>query len=75
MQRGFFAETNPTRGTHIANFARTPMNAPSWNFSTSPRKDHGKKVRQPSVNEILKDAYQRHGRDRATARAVKHCLG
>ena len=52
------------------------MNAQSWNTSSSaPRKEHGKKQRQPSVNEILKDAYQRHGRDRVTLRAVKHCLG
>ena len=51
------------------------MNAQSWNSSTSPRKEHGKKQRQLSVNEILKEAYQRHGRDRATVRAVKHCLG
>lgn len=75
MPRFFFTATNRARGTRIAKFSRTPMNAPSWNSSTSPRKEHGKKMRQPSVNEILKEAYQRHGRDRATARAVKHCLG
>ena len=52
------------------------MNAPSWNSTTSsPRKEPGKKQRPPSVNEILRAAYQRFGRDRVTVRAVKHCLG
>ena len=65
----------PKQGTPIANLPGTPMNAPSWNSSSSPRKEPGKKQRQPTVNAILKEAYQRHGRDRMTLRAVKHCLG
>ena len=52
------------------------MNAPSWTSTTSaPRKEPGKKQRQPSVNDILKAAYQRYGRDRVTVQAVKRCLG
>ena len=52
------------------------MNAPSWNSTaTSPRKETPKKQRPPSVNDILKAAYQRYGRDRMTVQAVKYCLG
>jgi hypothetical protein len=34
-----------------------------------------KKVRGKSVNQILKDSYRLYARDRATRKAVKHCLG
>ena len=52
------------------------MNTPAWTSATSaPRKEPGKKQRQPSVNDILKAAYQRYGRDRVTVQAVKRCLG
>jgi hypothetical protein len=36
--------------------------------STSPKK-------KKTVNQILKDAYRLHARDRASRMAVKHCLG
>ena len=51
------------------------MQTPSWTSTTSaPRKENGRKHRTPSVNDILKVAYQRYGRDRVTVQAVKHCL-
>ena len=63
-------------GTRTAQIGCTPMHAPSWTPTTSaPRKEHGKKQRPPSVNDILKAAYQRYGRDRVTVQAVKRCLG
>jgi len=34
-----------------------------------------KKGTAKAVNEILKASYRLHARDRATLRAVKHCLG
>jgi hypothetical protein len=34
-----------------------------------------KKGRARTVNQILKDSYRLHARDRATQKAVKHCLG
>jgi hypothetical protein len=34
-----------------------------------------KKARGKSVNQILKDSYRLYARDRATQKAVKHCLG
>jgi len=34
-----------------------------------------RKARKPSVNDILKAAYQQNVRDRTTLLAVKHCLG
>lgn len=34
-----------------------------------------KKGRARTVNQILRDSYRIHARDRATQKAVKHCLG
>jgi len=34
-----------------------------------------KKGRARTVNQILKDSYRLYARDRATQKAVKHCLG
>jgi hypothetical protein len=34
-----------------------------------------KKTRARTVNQILKDSYRLYARDRATQKAVKHCLG
>ena len=34
-----------------------------------------KKGRMRTVNQILRDSYRLYARDRATQKAVKHCLG
>jgi len=34
-----------------------------------------KKGRSRTVNQILKDSYRLYARDRASQKAVKHCLG
>jgi hypothetical protein len=34
-----------------------------------------KKGRARTVNQILRDSYRLHARDRASQKAVKHCLG
>ena len=53
------------------------MKTSSWkNASVSPAgKSRPQKVRPLTVKQILKEAYQRHVRDRETLRAVKQCLG
>jgi hypothetical protein len=54
------------------------MNASLWKSPVVPtlRKERtSRKARKPTVNDILKAAYQENARDRTTLLAVKHCLG
>jgi hypothetical protein len=34
-----------------------------------------KKARTRTINQILRDSYRLYARDRASQKAVKHCLG
>jgi len=51
------------------------MKRSGWAPGTARAVTTQKKERVRTVNQILRDAYRLHARDRATQKAVKHCLG
>jgi len=51
------------------------MKRSGWVPGTAHSNSSRKKVRARTVNQILKDSYRRYARDRASQKAVKHCLG
>jgi hypothetical protein len=50
------------------------MKRSGWTTGTV-RNASTKKSRNRTVDQILKASYRLHARDRATQKAVKHCLG
>jgi hypothetical protein len=52
------------------------MKRSGWAPGTCPhRSPTPKKGRARTVNQILRDSYRLYARDRASQKAVKHCLG
>jgi hypothetical protein len=51
------------------------MKRSGWAPGTGRTGTSRKKGRARTVNQILKDSYRLHAHDRATQKAVKHCLG
>ena len=51
------------------------MKRSGWAPGTARTGNSQKKERARTVNQILRDSYRLHARDRATQKAVKHCLG
>lgn len=51
------------------------MKRSGWAPGNARSSGHRKKERARTVNQILRDSYKLHAKDRASRKAVKHCLG
>jgi hypothetical protein len=51
------------------------MKRSGWAPGTARLQSSHKKSRTRTINQILRDSYKLHARDRASRKAVKHCIG
>jgi len=67
--------TNAPRNRRTERTTSNRMKRSGWAPGRARTSSVRKKARAMTVNQILKDAYRLYARDRASQKAVKHCLG